>query len=69
MNKYQQDRAADQYQQDRTSTSEEIRTLTSAEVDAVGGGMLTQFTYGDTSIVIWANKDAHAVIVAKCSCE
>ena len=38
--------------QDRTSTSEEIRTLTSEEVDAVAGGMLTQFTYGDTSIVI-----------------
>ena len=56
------------YQQDRTLTSEGIRTLTSAELDAVSGGMLTQFTYGDTSIVIWANQDAHAVIVAKCSC-
>ena len=59
----------DKHQQDRASTSEEIRTLTSAELDAVSGGMLTQFTYGDRSILIWANKDAHTVIVAKCSCQ
>jgi len=69
MSNYQQDRSADQYQQDRTSTPEGIRTLTPEEVEAVGGGMLTQFTYGDTSILIWANKDAHAVIVATCSCQ
>jgi hypothetical protein len=49
-------------------TSEQISSLTSLELDAVTGGMLTQFTYGDTSILVWANKDAHAVIVAKCSC-
>jgi hypothetical protein len=49
-------------------TSEQISSLTSLELDAVTAGMLTQFTYGDTSILVWANKDAHAVIVAKCSC-
>jgi hypothetical protein len=47
----------------------EMDTLTERELDGVSGGMLTQFTYGDTSIVVWANSQAHAVIVAKCSCE
>jgi hypothetical protein len=44
-------------------------TLQDRELDSVSGGMLTQFTYGDTSILIWANAQAHAVIVAKCSCK
>jgi hypothetical protein len=47
----------------------EMDTLTERELDGVSGGMLTQFTYGDTSIVVWANSQAHAVIVAKCSCQ
>jgi hypothetical protein len=46
----------------------EMDTLTEQELDGVSGGMLTQFTYGDTSILVWANSQAHAVIVAKCSC-
>jgi len=59
----------DKHQQDRASASAEIRTLISAEVDAVSGGMLTQFTYGDTSILVYASAKDHAVIIAKCSCE
>jgi hypothetical protein len=43
--------------------------LTERELDDVSGGMLAQFTYGDTSILVWANAQAHATIVVKCSCK
>jgi hypothetical protein len=51
------------------STQDVALTLTEQELDGVTGGMLAQFTYGDTSIVVWANAQAHAVIVVKCSCK
>lgn len=45
----------------------ETRELTPDELETVSGGktIQTQFTYGDTTIIVAANKDGYAVCTYK----
>jgi hypothetical protein len=68
MDKHQQDHASMSDQQDRASTSDGIKPLVDAELDAVTGGMTAVFIAGNMSVAVWATPTAHGVITTTCGC-